>query len=104
MVHIELIVYTTYCIVFSTACYLVLKKLYNKRLDELERDHQKNITDLKQWFEEKHKEMMIEQDKALISAKWEVSKENKLYLSRMNKDISKQLKELSDNVKNKRII
>ena len=26
MVHIELIAYTTYCIVFSTACYLVLKK------------------------------------------------------------------------------
>ena len=104
MVHIELIVYTTYCIVFSTACYLVLKKLYNKRLDELERDHQKNITDLKQWFEEKHKEMMIEQDKALISAKWEVSKENMSYLSQMNKDISVKIKDLADVVKNKPII
>ena len=55
-------------------------------------------------LEEKHKEMMIEQDKALISAKWEVSKENKSYLSQMNKDISAKIKELADIVKNRPII
>ena len=47
---------------------------------------------------------MIEQDKALISAKWEVSKENKSYLSQMNKDISVKIKDLADVVKNKPII
>ena len=51
MVHIELIIYTTYCIVFSTACFLVLKKLYNKKLGELEEKYQKSIDDLKIDFE-----------------------------------------------------
>ena len=100
MVHIELIIYTTYCIVFSTACFLVLKKLYNKKLDELEGRYQKSINDLKIDFEK----LNIKQEEIFLSAKYEVVKENKLYLSRMNKDISKQLEELSNNVRNKRII
>ena len=46
MVHIELILYTTYCIAFSITCFLVLKKLYNKKLEELEQLYQKGIDDL----------------------------------------------------------
>ena len=42
MVHIEIILYTVYCIVFSTACFLVLKKLYNKKLEELEKKYKED--------------------------------------------------------------
>jgi ribosomal protein L9 len=100
MVHIELILYTTYCIAFSTACFLVLKKLYNKKLEELEQLYQKGIDDL----DSKFKELRIKQDKSLISAKYKVSKENELYLSQMNKDISAKIKELANIVKNRPII
>ena len=100
MVHIELIVYTTYCIAFSITCFLVLKKLYNKKLEELEQLYQKGIDDL----DSKFKELRIKQDKSLISTRYKVSNENKLYLSRMNKDISAKIKELADIVKNRPII
>ena len=100
MVHIELIIYTTYCVIFSTACFLVLKKLYNKRLEKLEQLYQKGIDDL----DSKFKELRIKQDKSLISTRYKVSNENKLYLSRMNKDISAKIKELADIVKNRPII
>ena len=75
MVHIELIIYTTYCVIFSTACFLVLKKLYNKRLEKLEQLYQKGIDDL----DSKFKELRIKQDKSLISTRYKVSNENKLY-------------------------
>ena len=55
-------------------------------------------------LDSKSKELDVKQSTSLLSSKQELSKENELYLSRMNKDISKQLKELSNNVKNKRII
>jgi len=100
MVHIELILYTTYCIAFSIACFLVLKKLYNKKLEELEQHHRESIKELEKWA----KDIRIKQDKSIISAKDAVSKENKLYLSQMNKDISAKIKELADIVKNRPII
>ena len=100
MVHIELIAYPTYCIAFSITCFLVLKKLYNKKLEELEQLYQKGIDDL----DSKFKELRINQDKSLISARFKVSKENELYLSQMNKDISAKIKELADIVKNRPII
>ena len=89
-----------YLTVYSLVCFLVIRKYYNIEMNKLKNFYQKNVEDL----ENKFKELSIKQDKTFISAKYEVSKENELYLSRMNKDISKQLKELSDNVKNKRII
>jgi ribosomal protein L9 len=100
MVYIEIIAYTTYCIAFSAACFLVLKKLYNKKLEELEQHHRESIKELEKWA----KDIRIKQDKSIISAKHEVSKENKLYLSQMNKDISAKIKDLADRVKNTRII
>tara|TARA_B110000902_G_scaffold198019_1_gene224704 strand:- start:215 stop:517 length:303 start_codon:yes stop_codon:yes gene_type:complete len=100
MVHIEIILYTVYCIVFSTACFVVLKKLYNKKLKELEEKYIKSSKNIEHLF----KELRIKQDKDLISARYEVSNENKLYLSRMNKDISAKIKELADIVKNRPII
>ena len=100
MVYIEIIAYTTYCIAFSAACFLVLKKLYNKKLEELEQHHRKSIKELEEWA----KDIRTKQDKSIISAKDAVSKENKLYLSQMNKDISAKIKELADIVKNRPII
>ena len=100
MVYIEVIAYTVYCIAFSTACFLVLKKLYNKKLEELEEKYKGDSEDI----EHKFKELRIKQDKSLISARYKVSKENKLYLSQMNKDISAKIKNLADIVKNRPII
>ena len=100
MVYIEIIAYTTYCIAFSIACFLVLKKLYNKKLEELEQHHRESIKELEKWA----KDIRTKQDKSIISAKDAVSKENKLYLSQMNKDISAKIKNLADIVKNRPII
>ena len=100
MVYIEVIAYTTYCIAFSIACFLVLKKLYNKKLEELEQHHRESIKELEKWA----KDIRTKQDKSIISAKDAVSKENKLYLSQMNKDISAKVKELANIVKNRPII
>jgi len=100
MVHIEIIAYTVYCIAFSIACFVVLKKLYNKKLEELEQHHRESIKELEKWA----KDIRTKQDKSIISAKDAVSKENKLYLSQMNKDISAKVKELADIVKNRPII
>ena len=100
MVYIEIIAYTTYCIAFSAACFLVLRKLYNKKLKELEQHHRESIKELEKWVADAY----IKQDKSIISAKDAVSKENKLYLSQMNKNISAKVKELADIVKNRPII
>ena len=100
MVHIEVILYTVYCTAFSAACFLVLKKLYNKKLEELEQHHRESIKELEKWA----KDIRTKQDKSIISAKDAVSKENKLYLSQMNKDISAKVKELANIVKNRPII
>jgi len=101
MVHIELILYTTYCIAFSIICFLVLKKLLLSKFKKLDEDYLIVLTSV---LDSKSKELDAKQSIALLSSKQELSKENELYLSRMNKDISKQLKELSNDVRNKRII
>ena len=89
-----------YLTVYSLVCFLVIRKYYNIEMSKLKNFYQKNVEDL----ENKFKELSIKQDKTFISAKYEVSKENKLYLSRMNKDISAKIKELADIVKNRPII
>ena len=89
-----------YLTVYSLVCFLVIRKYYNIEMNKLKNFYQKNVEDL----ENKFKELSIKQDKTFISAKYEVSKENNLYLSRMNKDISAKIKELADIVKNRPII
>ena len=89
-----------YLTVYSLVCFLVIRKYYNIEMNKLKNFYQKNVEDL----ENKFKELSIKQDKTFISAKYEVSKENKLYLSRMNKDISAKIKELASIVKNRPII
>ena len=97
MVYIEIAA----IIIFSIVSYLSLKKLLLEKFKKLDDDYLIMLTSA---LDSKSKELDIKQSTALLSAKQDLSKENKLYLSRMNGDISKQLKELSDNVKNKRII
>ena len=97
MVYIEIAA----IIIFNIVSYLSLKKLLLEKVKKLDDDYLIMLTSA---LDSKSKELDIKQSTALLSAKQDLSKENELYLSRMNKDISKQLKELSDNVRNKRII
>ena len=97
MVYIEIAA----IIIFSIACYYSLKKLLLTKFKKLDDDLFIILTTA---LDSKSKELDVKQSTSLLSSKQELSKENELYLSRMNKDISKQLKELSNNVKNKRII
>jgi hypothetical protein len=97
MVYIEIAA----IIIFSIVSYLSLKKLLLAKFKKLDDDYLIMLTSA---LDSKSKELDVKQSTSLLSAKQDLSKENELYLSRMNKDISKQLKELSDNVKNKRII
>ena len=97
MVYIEIAT----IIIFSIVSYLSLKKLLLEKFKKLDNDYLIMLTSA---LDSKSKELDIKQSTALLSAKQDLSKENKLYLSRMNGDISKQLKELSDNVKKNRII
>ena len=117
-----IILQTVYCIIFSVACFLLLKKIYTKKLEELEKIYQKGILACKSLEDKNHelylkkldqayqkniddvKELQVKQNKLLIAVKQEASKENKLYLSQMNKDISYKIKELADTIKNKPII
>jgi biotin synthase-related radical SAM superfamily protein len=92
-----IILQTIYCITFSVACFLILKKIYIKKLEELENKFNKLCVN-------QLDELRINQNKALISAKYKISKENQSYLSQMNKDISFKIKELTDTIKNKPII
>ena len=55
-------------------------------------------------LDSKSKELDVKQSTSLLSSKQELSKENELYLSQMNKDISAKIKELANIVKNRRII
>ena len=97
MVYIEIAA----IIIFSIVSYLSLKKLLLEKFKKLDNDYLIMLTSA---LDSKSKELDVKQSTALLSAKQDLSKENELYLSRMNKDISKQLKELSDNVRNKHII
>ena len=97
MVYIEIAA----IIIFSIVSYLSLKKLLLEKFKKLDDDYLIMLTSA---LDSKSKELDVKQSTALLSAKQDLSKKNELYLSRMSEDISKQLKELSDNVKNKRII
>jgi len=97
MVYIEVAA----IIIFSIVGYYSLKKLLLVKFKKLDDDLFIILTSV---LDNKSKELDAKQSTALLSSKQELSKENELYLSRMNKDISKQLKELSNDVRNKRII
>ena len=78
------------------ACESLEDKNYELYLKKLDQAYQKNIEDIK--------ESQTKYNKSLIAVKHETTKENQLYLSQMNKDISAKIKELSNIVKNRPII
>ena len=89
MVYIEII----YLILYSIVCYLVVRNIFKTKVDEIYNDVESELTSLRNSIEStfnKTREDIVEQ--------------NRQYLSEMNKDISKKIKDLSDTVKNRPII
>ena len=89
MVYIEII----YLILYSIVCYLVVRNIFKTKVNEIYNDVESELTSLRNSIESIFNE-----------TKKEIAEQNKQYLLGMNKDISKKLKELSDNVKNRPII
>ena len=89
MVYIEII----YLVLYSIVCYLVVKNIFKTKVDEIYNNIENERMSLRNSIESIFNE-----------TKKEIAEQNKQYLLRMNKDISKKLKDLSDNVKNRPII
>ena len=96
MVYIEVI----YLLLYSIVCFLVVKNIYKNKVDAIYDDYVDMLGTLKEELSRTKSEI----NSHLVDSRERLSKQNKLYLSEMNKDISKKLKELSDNVKNRPII
>lgn len=96
MVYIEII----YLILYSIVCFLVVKNIFKVKVDAIYDDYIAKLKELDSEFLRLGNK--IESDFNKI--KENISTQNKQYLSEMNKDISKKIKELSDNVKNRPII
>jgi len=89
MVYIEII----YLILYSIVCFLVVKNIFKVKVDEIYNNVENELTSLRNNIESTFNE-----------TKKDVVKQNRQYLLEMNKDISKKIKDLSDNVKNRPII
>jgi len=89
MVYIEII----YLILYSIVCFLVVKNIFKVKVDEIYNNVENELTLLRNSIESTFNE-----------TKKDVVKQNRQYLLEMNKDISKKIKDLSDNVKNRPII
>ena len=96
MVYIEVI----YLILYSIICFLVVKNIYKIKVDDIYNDYVSKLEELDSEFIRLRNRIESNFDET----KKNISKQNKQYLSQMNDDISGKIKELSNNVKNKRII
>ena len=96
MVYIEII----YLLLYSIVCFLVVKNIHKAKVDEIYNDYVNKLEFLNSELLKIKTDVNFHFDEV----KKDVSDQNKQYLSEMNKDISKKLKELSDNVKNRPII
>ena len=96
MVYIEII----YLILYSIVCFLVVRNIHRAKVNEIYDDYTNKLEELNTEFVKLKNKM----ESNFSESKNYIVEQNKQYLSRMNKDISKQLKELSDNVRNKHII
>jgi len=96
MVYIEII----YLLLYSIVCFLVVRNVFKAEVNAIYDDYIAKLKELdSEFLRLKNK---IESD--FNKTKEDISTQNKQYLSGMNKDISKKIKELSDNVKNRPII
>jgi hypothetical protein len=96
MVYIEVI----YLLLYSIVCFLVVKNIYKNKVDAIYDDYVDMLGTLKEELSKTKSEI----NSHFVDSRERLSKQNELYLSEMNKDVSKKLKELSDNVKNRPII
>lgn len=96
MVYIEII----YLILYSIVCFLIVRNIHKAKVDEIYNDY---INKLKRIDSEFLSLRRIFED-YMRKAQQDVSDQNKQYLSEMNRDISKKIKELSDKIKNRPVI
>ena len=89
MVYIEII----YLALYSIVCFLVVKNIFKTKVDEIYNDVENELTSLRNSIESTFDE-----------TKKDVVEQNKQYLLEMNKDISKKIEDLSNNIKNRPII
>ena len=96
MVYIEII----YLLLYSIVCFLIVKNIHKAKVDEIYNDY---VNKLKRIDSEFLALRRVFED-YMRKTQQDVSNQNKQYLSEMNKDISKKIKELSDDIKNRPII
>lgn len=96
MVYIEII----YLLLYSIVCFLVVKNIHKAKVNDIYNDYVSKL----EFLNDELLKIKTEVNSHFDEVKKDVSDQNKQYLSEMNKDISKRLKELSDNVKNRPII
>lgn len=96
MVYIEVI----YLLVYSIVCFLIVRNIHRAKVDEIYNDYIDKLKTLDDEFLRLKNKIESNFDKT----KKDISTQNKQYLSEMNKDISKKIKDLSDNIKNRPII
>ena len=82
-----------YLIIYSVVCYLVTKNIFKTKVDEIYNTVQTELETLSHNITSNFNE-----------TKKDIVKQNKQYLSGMNEDISKKILDLSEHVKNKKII
>ena len=98
MVYIAII--GVYCIMFSLGCYFFLKHQCEAEIKTLEQTYNKKYRSL----DKEYRHYQALQNNKLEEVKVSISKENKQYLSEMSNDVSLKIKELSDTIKNTRIV
>ena len=96
MVYIEII----YLILYSIVCFLVVKNIYKTKVDEIYDDYIEKLKKLDDEFIKLNSKIESNFDQS----KKRVVEQNRQYLLEMNKDISKKIKDLSDNIKNRPVI
>lgn len=96
MVYIEII----YLLSYSIVCFLIVRNIHRAKVNEIYNDYIDKLKTLDDEFLRLKNKIESNFDET----KKDISTQNKQYLSEMNKDISKKIKELSDNIKNRPII
>jgi len=96
MVYIEII----YLLSYSIVCFLIVRNIHRAKVNEIYNDYIDKLKTLDDEFLRLKNKIESNFDET----KKDISTQNKQYLSEMNKDISKKIKDLSDNIKNRPII
>jgi len=96
MVYIEII----YLLSYSIVCFLIVRNIHRAKVNEIYNDYIDKLKTLDDEFLRLKNKIESNFDET----KKDISTQNKQYLSEMNKDISKKIKDLSDIVKNRPII